>query len=153
MIEEKQITRLAGEFLKGSDKFLVEVVIKPINHITVYMDGESRVSIEDCQGLSRHLEQMLDRDKEDFDLTISSAGADRPLKLLRQYLKNIGKSLDVVTKSGTKLSGILTRADQAGIELELEVKTGKKVTGKKMQLLTFDEIKTAKEVITFNKIK
>jgi len=153
MIDEKQISRLAGDFLKGTDKFLVEIVVKPINHISVYMDGETRVSIEDCKGLSRYLEQNLDRDKEDFDLMVSSAGADRPLKLLRQYQKNIGKTLDVVTRSGSKLSGILTRVEKTGIELELEVKATKGVTSKKLHPLTFDEIKTAREAITFNKIK
>ncbi len=151
MITEKQVTGLIKEFLDGSDKFLIEVLIKPLNHIMVFIDGDHGVTIDDCKGLSRHLEQNLDREKEDFDLMVSSAGADRPLKVLRQYKKYIGKNLEIVTVSGAKTEGVLVFADRDGIKLEQEIKKSKKESEKKELDLKFNEIKSAKIVISFKK--
>ncbi|MCK9219063.1 MAG: ribosome assembly cofactor RimP [Bacteroidales bacterium] len=142
MVKEKEVRILAEEFLKGSDVFLLEVLVKPSNKITIFIDGENRVSIDACQKLSRFIEEHLDREKEDFELTVSSAGADRPLKITRQYKKVIGKTLEIVTCGGEKITGTLLTADENGIELEV---------GKGNQRFPFQEIKSAKEVITFKK--
>jgi len=149
MITEKQLTALIRDYLKDSDKFLIEVVIRPLNHIIVFIDGDHGVAISDCQKLSRHLEQQIDRDQEDFDLMVSSAGADRPLKVARQYQKFPGRSLEVVTLSGTKLEGLLLTADANGIKLEQEIKKSKKETEKNMVELKYEEIKSAKVVLSF----
>jgi ribosome maturation factor RimP len=108
------------------------------------------VNVETCRELSHFMNESLDRDAEDYDLTVSSAGIDRPLKLPRQYKKNIGNSLDVITKTGDKLSGVLLKSDETGIEMEIPpVKKSKKETEVKIVSLKFDDIKSAKEVITF----
>jgi len=151
MIPEKQVVQRASEFLEGSPLFLVDVVIRPTNKIAVYLDGDQGVTIEDCKHLSRHLEEKLDRETEDFDLTVSSPGADRPLKNPRQYSKNLGKELAIVTADGQKLTGKVLRADAAGIELSFIEKRSKKETGAKTISLPYTEIKSAKEVITFKK--
>jgi ribosome maturation factor RimP len=150
MIKEDRLIRLIDEHLDGSEVFLVDVVIRPGNRISVFIDGDHRVTIESCRELNSYLNENLDRDAEDFDLTVSSAGADRPLKLPRQYKKNLGNALEVVTKTGEKLSGVVVKANESGIELEiLPLKKLKKEPEKSIVSLTFDDIKSAKEVITF----
>jgi ribosome maturation factor RimP len=152
MITEKQLKKLIDDHFKGSDLFLVDFVIKPGNQISIFIDGDHRVTIEACRQLSHFLEDNLDRETEDFDLTVSSAGADRPLKLPRQYKKNLGNFLEIVTKSGDKVTGKVLIVNDSGIEIEplAEKKTKKEVIIQMMKL-TFDEIKSAKEVITFKK--
>lgn len=149
MITEKQIGNLITEFLGGSDKFMIDVRIKPGNHIMVFIDGDHGVTIDDCRELSRHIEQKLDRDAEDFDLMVSSAGADRSLQVTRQYVKYVGKELNVSTKAGESFSGKITKADANGIIMELEIKKSKKEIEKKSVELKYSDIKSAKAVISF----
>lgn len=150
MIKEEKIIKLIEAHLSGGAIFLVDVVIKPGNQISVFIDGDHRVNIESCRELNHFLNESLDRDAEDFDLTVSSAGADRPLILPRQYKKNIGNSLDIVTKTGEKISGVVSKANETGIELEIpSAKNLKKDPEIKIVSLKFYDIKSAKEVITF----
>ena len=152
MITEKQIKKLIGQHLEGGEFFLVDLVVKPGNRVSVFIDGDHRVTIEACRELSRFIEDNLDRETEDFDLTVSSAGADRPLKLPRQYKKNIGNDLEVVTASGEKITGKVLNAGEDGIEIEqVPVKKTAKTIEKIVVSLKYDEIKTAKEVISFKK--
>ena len=150
MITEQQLIRLIEGHLKDGEVFLVDVAVKSGNKISVFIDGDHRVTIEFCRELNHFLNESLDREKEDFDLTVSSAGADRPLKLPRQYKKNIGKALDVVTKTGEKLTGTVITVNETGIELEIQpLKKLKKDQENKILALNFSDIKSAKEVITF----
>jgi ribosome maturation factor RimP len=150
MITEAKVMKLIEAHLAGGELFLVDLIIKPGNQISVFIDGDHGVTIEGCRGINHYLNESLDRDTEDFDLTVSSAGADRPLKLPRQFKKNIGKALDVVTKTGEKISGLVLKADESGIELEIApVKKTKKDKEIKIMSLNFSDIKSAKEVITF----
>ena len=111
MIEKIKILELVNNALEGTDKFLVSLKITPDNRIYVDIDGDNGVTIDDCIALSRAIESQLDRDEEDFALDVSSAGADQPLKLTRQYLKNIGRDVEAVTFDGEKLEGELVAAD------------------------------------------
>jgi ribosome maturation factor RimP len=150
MISELKVSKLTEEFLREHDTFLVDVVVKRGNQISVFIDGDHGVTIETCRELNHFLNENLDRDTEDYDLTVSSAGADRPLKLPRQYKKNIGKALDIITSNGEKISGTVLTADENGIELEiLPVKKQKKTQEIIRMSLQFSDIKSAKEVITF----
>jgi ribosome maturation factor RimP len=152
MITEKQIRTLIEHHLDGSDVFVVDVLIKAGNKISVFIDGDQRVTIESCTSLSRFLESSLDREKEDFELTVSSAGADRPLKLPRQYKKNLGLNLEITTKTGEKFTGLVLNADEIGVELEkLPEKKPKKEIEKCIVTIKYPDIKSAKEVITFKK--
>ena len=152
MITEKQIKKLVADHFEGGACFLVDLVIKPGNKISIYIDGDQRVTIEECRLLSRFLEDNLDRETEDFDLTVSSSGADRPLKLPRQYKKNIGNDLEIITITGDKITGIVLDSDESGVEIEqLPAKKSKKEQEKIVVRLKFDEIKSAKEVISFKK--
>ncbi len=151
MIAEKQVVKLANEFLKGTDLFLIEVLVKPTNKISVFIDGLKGVTIEGCQQLSRYIEEHLDRESEDFDLTVSSPGADRPLKHPAQYTKNLGKELEIVTLAGDKLIGKVNTADEHGISISYIEKRPKKLSEEKIISLLYHDIKSAKEVITFKK--
>ena len=152
MITQEQVVKVVEEMLGGTDKFLVEVIIQPANKITVFFDGDNGVSISDCQKLSRFIEERLDRDYTDYQLTVSSAGMDRPIKLLRQYKKRIGRELEVISSAGERISGILVRADDEGLELEHPVKNPKKEIAKPNSIIALEKIKSAKIIITFGKL-
>lgn len=154
MITIELIKKLAEEKLVGSSNFIVDISVKPGNKITVLLDNDKGVSIADCVAMSRHIEFSLDRDQEDFELSVMSAGLTEPFKILRQYQKNIGKFVDVVTKENKKLTGKLLDVTEEGIILE--TKNKEKVEGKKARQeiinninLTFNQIKETKVVILF----
>jgi len=151
MISKETLQNLVEELLAGTDKFLVDVLIQPTNRISVYIDSDSSVSIGDCQEVNRFIESHLDRDSEDYDLTVSSSGIDRPIKLLRQYKKHIGKELDVATTDGKNMSGILINVNEDSLEFEHPVKKPKKEIKQENTVLLFSEIKTAKLIIKFGK--
>jgi ribosome maturation factor RimP len=156
MISADHIRELLEEETTRQDLFLVDVVVRPGNKIGVYVDSMQGVTLETCISVSRFLESRLDRDKEDFELEVSSPGLDRPLKLPVQFVKNTGRMLDVVMKDGMKFSGKLLSIDNEGmITLEAEV-TGKNEKGKKKKELVAkqikqEEIKSAKIVISLKK--
>jgi len=150
MIRTQHIEEILEDLLGGTDKFLVDIHIQPGNRIAVYIDGDNGITIEDCRELSRELESRLDRDVQDFELNVSSAGLDRPLKLLRQYIKNIGREIDLVMKNGEKLSGILTAANETSLDITTitrEKKTRREE--KNVMTVSFYEVKEAKIKIKF----
>ncbi|MFV0272072.1 MAG: ribosome assembly cofactor RimP [Macellibacteroides fermentans] len=154
MIEKSKITQLAEDYLASSSNYLVDVVIKPGNLIIVEIDNDDAVCIDDCVALSRYLEDNLDREAEDFELEVGSAGVTSPFKVLRQYLKNVGNEVEVLLKNGIKLSGLLKSADDKGIVLSLEKQVKpegakRKVTVQEDVVYTFDEIKNTKYLIRF----
>ena len=100
MIDKVGILDLVCGFLEGTDKFLVDLHISKDNRINVSIDGDNGINIDDCIELSRYIESHLDREVEDFELNVASAGLDTPLKLLRQYKKNVGRSLRVELMTG-----------------------------------------------------
>ena len=142
---------MVEELLAGTDKFLVDILIQPTNRIFIYFDSDTTITIHDCQEISRTIECNLNRDSEDYDLTVSSSGLDRPLKMLRQYRKNIGKELDVVTTDGKNIIGNLIKVDENFLELEHPVNKPKKDNKRDNTLLPLSEIKTAKVIVKFGK--
>lgn len=151
MIDRTQIISITERLLEGSDLFLVEAVVKPGNKITVYVDGDHGVTIDACHHLCRQLEGTLDRDKEDFDLTVSSAGVDRPLLLPRQFKKNTGRTIEILTNEELQFTGKLIRCDEEGVELEIAPDKRGKNTATEKKTVLYKDIKRAKEVITFKK--
>jgi ribosome maturation factor RimP len=110
MISEQTIQKLIEEKLAETDVFLVECRVKTDNKIRIFIDSERGVLIEDCIALSRHIEGNLDREQEDFALDVSSAGLDLPLRIPRQFKKNVGRKVDVILNDGTEIKGELTEA-------------------------------------------
>jgi len=153
MIDKKKIEELVEEHLEGTDRFVVGLKVSPENLIQVFIDADSSVTIDHCVALSRHIEGNLDRDEEDFELRVMSAGADMPFKLLRQYKKNIGRKVDIILENGEEIQGVLLHADEETIGLEEEklVKKGKKKEWKKGDVISIPmkDIKHAKVIITF----
>lgn len=154
MIRKEEIVRVVEEVLSGSDKYLVDVVINPGNLIVVEIDSDEAVTIDDCAELSRYIESKFDRDTEDYELEVGSAGITSPFKVLRQYRKNIGKEVEVLLKAGVKLTGVLKSADETGITLVVEKQVKpegakRKVTVQEDRFYTYDEIKYTKYLIRF----
>jgi ribosome maturation factor RimP len=152
MIAKEKIQYLVEEVLSDA-MFIVDITVGLGNAISVSVDSDTGISIGECVQISRHIENSLDREVEDFSLEVSSPGLLLPFKVLRQYLKNIGREVEVLTKSGEKQKGMLKSADSHGFELELVVKEkvdGKKVGGTKSLTYSYDQIKTVKLVISFN---
>ena len=112
----------------------------------VDIDGDNGVNIDDCIELSRAIEGNLNRDEEDFELNVSSAGADQPLKLTRQYRKNVGRDLEVVTLDGEKAEGVLEDASDEGIVLRTH---GTKKQAPETLRFAYRDIKSAKVAIKF----
>lgn len=154
MIDKDLITQLVTEELSSSDNFLVDVSVSPDNSIVVEIDNDESVSIDDCISLSKYLEEHLDRDKEDFNLEVGSAGITSPFKTLRQYQKYIGKEVEVMLRKGPKMKGILKNADDSGITISIEKKVKPEGAKKKISVaedfpFTLDEIKYTKYIISF----
>lgn len=111
--------------LEESEYFLTDLKITPANEITVEIDSMTPGDIEECVALTRAIEGEFDRDVEDYELEVGTAGLTSPLKLPRQYQKYIGQDLEVLTKDGKKLKGMLRSADDEGIVLVTEQKVKK----------------------------
>jgi ribosome maturation factor RimP len=154
MVNTQKIIVAAEQKLAGTDMFVVGCTVSPANDIELLIDSDTSVAIESCVELSRAIEEQLDREEEDFSLTVASAGIGSDLKSLRQYRKLIGKSVEVLLFSGIKIVAQLVEADEMGITLSYEEK--QTVEGKKRKQLitvthtyTFDDIKATREYIDF----
>ena len=151
---QEQVEKLLEEvFQEYNSLFLISLNISEQNHILVVIDGDHGVSVNDCIAVSRKIENNLDREEEDFSLEVASSGVSEPLKLPRQYQKNIGRKLEVITKTN-KFAGNLTTINEDGIVLSWKAKEPKpigkgKVTVDKEAEIVFQEIEKAKVVITF----
>lgn len=136
----------------SEDMFMVDITVKTGNSIEVLVDSDKGVSIDDCIHISRHIEQNLDREAEDFSLEVSSPGLSQPFKTLRQYQKNIGKKVELLARTGEKEEGILKSVNESGIELDITAKekiNGAKIPVTKSKAYSFEQIKTVKLVISF----
>lgn len=156
MIDKGLIGQIVEKSLEGTDHFLVDVKITPDNCITVEIDSMVGVDIDTCTRLTRAIEQEVDRDVEDYELEVGSAGLTTPLKVRRQYEKNIGNELEVLTRDGRKLTGTLKSINEAGDEFVLIIPQKVKEPGKKRPVIVDTEhtiavcdTKTVKYLIKF----
>ncbi len=154
MIEKDVIRHLVEDKLASSDNYLVDVTVKPGNVIVVEIDNDEGVCIDDCAELSRYIEEHLDREAEDFELEVGSAGVTSPFKMLRQYVKNISQEVEVLLLSGVKRVGVLKQADESGIVITVEKMAKPEGAKRKMKVVedeayAFDEIKYTKYLINF----
>jgi ribosome maturation factor RimP len=149
MIDEALISKLIEEKLGDGGLFVTELVVKQGNNIQVFIDSDHGVSVDDCIALSRHIESNLDREKEDFNLQVSSAGVDQPLKFARQYIKNIGRKLSIELNDGRNLTGALIAAGDEKIKIQTETKKGRKIIAGEMAEVNYNEIVKAICLISF----
>jgi len=152
MISEKYIWDLVQQKTVSGDIFIVDIKVSTGNKITIWVDKDQGVTIDECVGISRYVENQLDRETEDFDLEVSSAGLEIPFKVHRQYKKNLNKMVVVTLTDNTKIKGKLVAVSDEGIEIEYVKRKDKKIKGGKEKLTVsfmFDQIKTTKAVIEF----
>lgn len=154
MIDTRKITALAEKRLEGTDLFVVDCTCTPGNEVELTLDSDTSVGIDACAELSRAIEAELDREAEDFSLTVMSAGIGSELRSLRQYRKLVGHSVEVLLLSGVKLLARLDEVTDEGITLSYEEKQA--VEGKKRKQLVkvvkryaFSEVKYTKEYLDF----
>ena len=154
MIEKKTVCQIVEEWLEGKDYFLVEVTVSPDDKIVVEIDHAEGVWIEDCVELSRYIESKLNREEEDYELEVGSAGIGQPFKVLQQYYNHVGSDVEVLTKDDRKLTGVLKDADEEKFVVAVQKKV--KVEGAKRPKLMeedetfrYDEIKYTKYLISF----
>ena len=136
------------------DLFLIELKIDDSNKISIILDGDNGVNLQDCIAINRTVEANLDREEQDFSLEVASAGISRPLQMPRQYLKNIGRKLVVKTNTGEAIEAEITAANEEQITLEWTAREQKKIgkgkeTVEKSLTLPYSEIKEATVIISF----
>ncbi|MFO8001321.1 MAG: ribosome assembly cofactor RimP [Marinilabilia sp.] len=152
MIQKEQILELITPRLKEDGYFPVDVEVKPGNKIWVLIDSDQGVPVGYCVEISRLIEHSLDRDAEDFELEVSSPGIGQPFKVREQYLKCIGRPVEVILPDGKIQKGILEAVTDEGFVVKEEKKVkpeGKKK--KELQILnhqfSFDEVNKVKEIL------
>ena len=154
MIDKNVVKELVEQWLADKEYFLVDVDISPDSRIVVEIDHADGVWIEDCVELSRFIEEHLNRDEEDYELEVGSAGLGQPFKVPQQYVNFIGKEVEVLDKDGKKYKGILKSVD--GNDFVVAVNEKVKVEGKKRPVLQdvghnfkMDGVKYTKYLIQF----
>lgn len=138
MIDKNKVQQCVEEWIQNKEYFLVEVSVDKNNKVIVEIDNKEGVWIDDCCDLSRFIEEHFDRDVEDFELEVGSAGIGQPFKVMQQYENNIGNKVEVLTEENKKLIGKLTAVTPESITID------DKTT------LTFEEFKNVRVVIDFD---
>jgi ribosome maturation factor RimP len=151
-IKEK-LTQLAGESLLNPGQFIVEVIAssRNLSKITVIVDGDNGVNIDDCHRISKELSAKLDEldfGTDRYVLEVSTPGLDHPLKLKRQYQKNVGRGLKVHCLDKSVLQGKLVEVSDEAITLRQELKEGKKITDKDV-VIKFEDVERAFVMVSF----
>ena len=154
MIDRNVVSGIVNEWLEDKDYFLVDVSVSPDDKIVVEIDHAEGVWIDDCVELSRFIESKLDREEEDYELEVGSAGIGQPFKVLKQYQIHIGKEVEVLTREGKKLEGVLKDANEENMTLTIQKKV-KPEGAKRPKLVeedvtyTYNDIKYTKYLISF----
>jgi ribosome maturation factor RimP len=139
MIRKEHIVELSEAFLKDSANYLIDVNVRSGNRINIFIENDEHVSIKDCIALSKHIESQLDREQQDFELEVSSPGIDSPFRHERQYVKYVGKEIEILMSNGDKFSGELLGSDSESIQY---------LPSKKVQRKKIDQSSNSKEAKT-----
>ncbi|MDR1746402.1 MAG: ribosome assembly cofactor RimP [Tannerella sp.] len=153
MIDKNEVIQLAEEYLSSSDCYLIHAEVKPDNIIVVEIDHDEAVSIDDCVALSRYIEERLDRNVEDYELEVGSAGIASPFRIVRQYKKNVGNEVEVLLCNGIKMKGILLSADEQAVTISVAKQmrqegSKRKMTVREERSYPYNEIKYTKNIIS-----
>jgi ribosome maturation factor RimP len=152
--KEQVEQQLNNSLLEKPSLFLIDISISDSYKIVVTLDGDNGVTLQDCIDVTRAIESNFDREAQDYSLEVASVGVGSPLKLVRQYIKNIGRTLIVKTNEAT-IEAALTAADDTKIVLSWEAREPKKIgkgkeTVLKNQEIPYNEIKQAVVTVNFN---
>ena len=154
-MKKSEIIDAIGSEIVARGLYLIDVTISKDNDIEITIESEEgKVELEDCVAISRFFETQFDREQEDYALTVTSAGLDQPFKVLKQYIKAIGKKVEVQLKGGKKMVAVLEAADQDSITLKYSQK--ETVEGKKKKEIvehvdrfTMDQINAVRPFVEF----
>lgn len=154
MIDKSELIKVIEAELEGGNMFLVDVSISRDNNIVVELDSMDNISIDDCIGLTKAIEAHFDRDKDDYELEVGSAGLTSPFKVKRQYEKYLGEDVEVLTKDGRKLKGTLKEVNDEtftiGILKKVKPEGAKRpIEVEEDEILNYNEIKYTKYLIQF----
>lgn len=155
MTFKDQIETLLNQCLaEREDLFLIDLKISPSDDVTVIIDGDHGVSVQDCLDVSRAIEFNMDRETHDFSLQVMSAGLSEPLTLVRQFKKNIGRDLDVLLNDSSKIEGELLKVEEDKITLMLRYRKPKEVGKGKVDVeeereVLYSDIKKALVALKF----
>ena len=136
--------------------YIIEVTVSKDNDVEIIIESEEgKVELEDCVSISRFFETKFDRETEDYSLTVTSAGLDQPFKVLKQFVKAVGKKVEVQLKGGKKMIAVLEAADEESITLKYSQKEA--VEGKKKKEIvehvdrfTMDQVNSVRPFVEFN---
>ncbi|WP_370899372.1 ribosome assembly cofactor RimP [Chryseobacterium gossypii] len=151
----KRIEELLNEFLATrEDLFLIDLKVSTGDNVTVILDGDNGVSLQDCLDASRAIEFNMDREEHDFSLQVMSAGLSEPLSIPRQYRKNIGREIEVLLNDSSRIEGELSKVDDEKISLILRYRKPKEIGKGKVDVeeekeIPYSEIKKALVIIKF----
>jgi ribosome maturation factor RimP len=149
VITKDHIRRLTEEHIAGSGIFLVDVRLSSTGRITVLIDRNEGVTIDDCASLSRKLSQELGEEVGDYELNVSSPGLDMPLLVHRQYIKNEGRMVDVTALDGEHIKGLLMNVTIGGFDLRTEARQKNKEIVTTVRSFNFEDVKSVKVIISF----
>lgn len=154
MIHKDTINQLVNNYLSTTNYYLVDINVNSDNRISVEIDSFDGVELDFCIELSKHIESQLDREIEDFELEVSSAGLTEPFKVIKQYEKNIGNEVEVLTKTGIKLTGVLSSVTNEHFVISTEKKVllegaKRKTTITEETSFEYSDIKYTKYIIRF----
>ncbi len=146
MIDKQKLTETVEEAIKDTSIYIVDITISKDNSIVVELDSDDSMDIDMCTSISRKIESVFDRDVEDYELEVGSAGLTSPFKVKRQWQKNLGNEIEVFTKDGRKLTGVLVEVNEDNFVIQFPIKV--KEEGKKRPVVV-----SHKEPITFENCK
>lgn len=146
MIDKQKLTETVEEAIKDTSIYIVDITISKDNSIVVELDSDDSMDIDMCTSISRKIESVFDRDVEDYELEVGSAGLTSPFKVKRQWQKNLGNEIEVLTKDGRKLTGVLVEVNEDNFVIQFPIKV--KEEGKKRPVVV-----SHKEPITFENCK
>ncbi len=149
MITKEQVEEIINKQILGNEYFLVDINVQPGNIITVLIDKYAGITIDECVAISHKLELLMNREKEDFELNVSSPGINKPFKVLEQYIKNIGRLIEIIDDQGQKYTGKLLDVKNNTLTLEKKHKKNKNKENIDDNILNINlnNIKRAKESI------
>lgn len=154
MIDKALLTRSVEKAIENTDLFIVDIKVSPQNNIVVELDSPTSIDIDTCTAVTRAIEKDFDRDTEDYELEVGSAGLTSPFKVRGQYLKNIGNDIEILTRDGHKLHAVLTAVADDNFTFEYPVKykepgAKRPTTVMESETLPFSEAKSVKYMISF----
>ena len=149
MITKDHIRRLAEEHIGDSGIFLVDVRLSSTGRITVIIDRDEGVNIDDCASMSKNISNDLGEEMGDYELNVSSPGLEMPFLVLRQYLKNEGRMVAVVTNEGDSEKGMLMNVTKGGFDLKSETRQKNKEIITTVRSFNYEDVKTVKVIISF----